>query len=840
MKKWFIILLLMLVCVGTWYFLPYFHRSFSQQVIRGALYKDPDQCIAGSGQLKCREQVIPHLFFLRPLSCVAYAEDRQLYEGCVHLSEENLILNGYGVDTGVFCTDDGRERCSLIKTIQLAVSNNDLLPCNKLSSASKSWCEELVLFKKEISSDTKNLIDCDKYSASSVQKTICWQKNIFKNGSAQICSRSSNPLFCYIVAAKVLPLDKLCQQSELSGVYAEACRDSIKSNSSKTTESKSDEIFFEHSTDNQPLKPETIEVEKVALSVNQNNFSGLKTGYFQFQVHQSKKTGLVLPHASSVGSDLTVYRSYGLGVGDINSDGKLDLVVGSQHGLAIFKNMGALSFKKIDLGDHLQWINDVEAISPIIEDFDRDGFEDVFFGVPNGQLEILWGSSSGFKEASSLDCQLSGDKSFFKFAFPFEIQGRGRTDLLAVFSVFNQNPYPNIQDRFCGLINIKDRKFKRIAIEQAGYDRFFDFGLFNSIIEVEPDSSKRFLVVGSKIPFFLQVVSNSENQFSILMQDLERNEAAFSSQSVDVIDSPLEKENIYYVPDVGSSRVGIPVSTCLFVGEDQREACKNTLKKHREKLQDTSNNLCAIFKNLNFLELNLCLMNNYSSLRLISKPTISPTVDGKTSAGVTLGKRQLLSNKTHDLGLPNSFGSVRIEDLNSDGYQDVAVLGQSFINFFPLQYFQNNGSNHFADKSLASFDLPLNVGTSMLIEDFDNDGDLDIFTIGSVAEPIIAENKITNSTLQVSVKDWSAVEGNELIRVIVYPPKGQPVIKTLRKGGGNLSQKSSILYFGLGPFQFAKKIQIRWRNGSISTFDGPFAVNERLMITKKGNKIDTK
>ncbi|MYA80300.1 MAG: VCBS repeat-containing protein [Acidobacteriia bacterium] len=112
----------------------------------------------------------------------------------------------------------------------------------------------------------------------------------------------------------------------------------------------------------------------------------------------------------------------GLETADLNRDGRLDLIVASyQDPLARHHDTGMMIFWGQEGGFHSansQWLPGFTPISPVVADFDADGFLDIFSPHYHSDLTrellpnyIYWGSRNGFaaRDRAALICDSADD-----------------------------------------------------------------------------------------------------------------------------------------------------------------------------------------------------------------------------------------------------------------------------------------------------------------------------------------------------------------------------------------------------------------------------------------------
>jgi hypothetical protein len=170
-------------------------------------------------------------------------------------------------------------------------------------------------------------------------------------------------------------------------------------------------------------------------------------------------------------------------------------------------------------------------------------------------------------------------------------------------------------------------------------------------------------------------------------------------------------------------------------------------------------------------------------------------------------------------------------DLDNDGDQDLLVSVDR-NNFYdhttPLKHsllFQNNGDGSFTEISDCAV---VDSGAhSSILEDFDNDGDLDVLNVsfGFAANGVnyLYENEGNdNSWIVLTCKGTSSSSSAYGTRInAIATINGERVIQTreiVPTSGHNSNYPSSRIHFGLGDAETVDTLLIRWPLGHVDTF----------------------
>ena len=169
-------------------------------------------------------------------------------------------------------------------------------------------------------------------------------------------------------------------------------------------------------------------------------------------------------------------------------------------------------------------------------------------------------------------------------------------------------------------------------------------------------------------------------------------------------------------------------------------------------------------------------------------------------------------------GAKEKTASISSGDIDNDGDVDIIIAngrhwpGQNKILF-------NNGKGGFT----VERDLGLERLTSYAAElsDFDGDGDLDIVMNGFNESVRIYRNNIAGKNVIRIILEGKESNKNGIgARVeLKYNNNSKSLLRYLSSSRGFMSSSESVIHFGLGIYEKADKITIKWPSGNIQVLE---------------------
>jgi thiol-disulfide isomerase/thioredoxin len=171
--------------------------------------------------------------------------------------------------------------------------------------------------------------------------------------------------------------------------------------------------------------------------------------------------------------------------------------------------------------------------------------------------------------------------------------------------------------------------------------------------------------------------------------------------------------------------------------------------------------------------------------------------------------------------------------LRTDQTQLMFAEGFSFSGYERDPLYLNLGTKKFIDISGVSGIDSITDGRAGVFADFDNDGDLDVFstTIQGQAHLLFRNNVgQVNNWLRVAL-EGNERTGRDAFSAIVRVKTSQGTLTKVKDGGsGFISQHDPRLLFGLGRDERAEWIEVTWPHGKVERFAGDARAGATLLL----------
>jgi hypothetical protein len=219
-------------------------------------------------------------------------------------------------------------------------------------------------------------------------------------------------------------------------------------------------------------------------------------------------------------------------------------------------------------------------------------------------------------------------------------------------------------------------------------------------------------------------------------------------------------------------------------------------------------------------------------------PEEIPQVDGDNVLLVR-GSDGKLTDRAKDWGLARAgwTWNAKFGDLDNDGYVDLyAANGWYKSEHFESNYFyRNNQGRAFTEETEAS-----GLGTffptlAYTYVDFDNDGDLDVVSVGPYGPVwVFVNNSQSGNAVAFELRGGGANAFGIGAKVTAFSGDGGTMHqkKELLASGGYLSFDAPVLHFGIGAHTAVNRVEIEWPDGARTEIAGPFRAGARHGLSR--------
>src|SRR5215213_2472393 len=164
--------------------------------------------------------------------------------------------------------------------------------------------------------------------------------------------------------------------------------------------------------------------------------------------------------------------------------------------------------------------------------------------------------------------------------------------------------------------------------------------------------------------------------------------------------------------------------------------------------------------------------------------------------------------------------------------------GFSFSGYERDPLYLNLGTKKFVDISGVSGIDSITDGRAGVFADFDNDGDLDVFstTIQNQAH-LLFRNNVGQDSNYLRIALEGDRTGRDAFGAVVRVKTSAGILTKIKSGGsGFISQHDPRLLFGLGKDQKAESIEVTWANGKVERFEAVASAGSTLLLKEGTGK----
>ena len=539
------------------------------------------------------------------------------------------------------------------------------------------------------------------------------------------------------------------------------------------------------------------------------------------------------------------YNGAGVGAGDFNNDGRIDLFFASNQGNnSLYLNEGNMKFKDVTAAAQIpvdsSWSTGVSVV-----DINNDGLLDMYISRVGkyktlhgkNQLLVCTGIKNGIPvyrdETEQYGLGFSGFSTQSAF---FDFDGDGDLDMFLMNHSVNHNG--NFAPR-ANFLNTYD--------SLAG-DQFFrnDNGHFTNI-------TKQCGINSSKISYGLGIVVSDINMDGwpdiYIGNDFHENDYLYINQKNGTFKEELETHIMHTsqfsmgvdaadinndaYPDIISMDM-LPYDPVILkrsLGEDEYQTSLEK-RKYGYNHQYSRNNLQLNLRNGMFAETGF-----YSGIFATDWSWSSLWMDfdndGLKDLFISNGIPKRLNDIDYITYMVNDAVQEKIQNQNLDA-GDMAVINKFPEIKLPNRFYKNTGNARFEDVSKNIAGNPNSFSNGAVYADLDNDGDLDI-VVNNIWDPVlIYKNKATNKNNYLDLKLTGTPQnrnalgarcfvftGGEVIYYEKFPVRGfmSSMEIPLHIGIGKTKADSIILVWPDNTYQYIKtdsmnhNLDIVWKKG---------------------------
>ncbi|MDI1242014.1 MAG: redoxin family protein [bacterium] len=167
--------------------------------------------------------------------------------------------------------------------------------------------------------------------------------------------------------------------------------------------------------------------------------------------------------------------------------------------------------------------------------------------------------------------------------------------------------------------------------------------------------------------------------------------------------------------------------------------------------------------------------------------------------------------------------------------------GFSFSGYERDPLYLNLGGKKFTDISGVSGIDSITDGRAGVFADFDNDGDLDVFstTIQHQAHLLFRNNVGQDSNFLRVELEGSGTSTRDAFGSVVRVKTSAGTLTKIKSGGaGFISQHDPRLIFGLGKDQKTESVEVTWANGIVESFSGDMMAGGAYRLKQGAGKAE--
>ncbi len=495
--------------------------------------------------------------------------------------------------------------------------------------------------------------------------------------------------------------------------------------------------------------------------------------------------------------DFYAYNGGGVGVGDLDNDGLLDLIfTGTQSGLAVYKNLGNLKFKDVtrDVG---MFVKDGAINNGVtVADLTGDGWLDVFISRRYTRNLFFVNNGNGTFTERGLQTGIGLEGNSTTIAAVLDYNRDGFPDL---FMVKNGEPrrqgYLNAGQNDELYRNNGDGTWTDVTKQAGIIDK--GYGLSASVGDVNNDGWPDIYVANDFEERDKLWINNGDGTFQDVASTKLQNMswASMGSDIADVNnDGLLDILSVDMFPRSHYRRMsqlgGMSIYGPFF---DSLQRVHNTLQINRGN---------GYFTNTCYLSGMAATDWSWSVL------AADYNNDGLTDIFVSNGVKR-------DIGDQDILNNLHkpTQEINSSTFQKMPTSrGQNYL-------FMGRGDYAFDDRAMERGLTDSVITNGACYADLDNDGDLDLVlnntdTVAFVYQNLTIENQTPNSNfVRIELQSTEHPHSGVGSRVTVYAG-GKKWVKEYQIVRGFHGTSDPVVHVGLGAISTIDSVVVQWTDGS--------------------------
>jgi len=581
------------------------------------------------------------------------------------------------------------------------------------------------------------------------------------------------------------------------------------------------------------------------------------------------------------------YRSYPIAAGDVDGDGRPDLVVGGTGGVQLFMNLDGRHFaeRRIDVPK----LSGLYAANAALVDLDDDGNLDLFIAAYRGGNHVIYNDGRGhFTHAGHRRLPETAANLAAAAAFG-DLDRDGDLDIyLGNWTSGNLTPLPPEGSRDVLLWNRGSEFFaepmpespsETLSVLISDLDADGDLDVFAGMDFSPPDVLRLGDGRGG-----LALVSDNDGLIPV---------TPYSTMSIDAADINNDLRSDIYLSQITGGAPGQRERLSL---RSVSEACDEYSDEawHRRCLARAAvlesaiparrrgdprpclaiedragRDECTVFAMMRSATLSkdrdLCrkIPAAWEDLSFICEQSFAELFDRDSSAhrfvGGALPQRRnrnvLLVAQSNNgyveraeamgVDLAGWSWNAKFADLDNDRWQDLFVVNgrTQRIERASNMYCANRGGETFGERAKET-GLSSHLATaSYVYVDLDGDGDLEIVTL-AVDGPIwvywngTRENHAIVFELRDEIGNHFGIGARVIVR---YDGEdGLAQMRELKTGGGYVSYDPPTAHFGLAGTDRIDSVEVHWATGDPTEIVGPLSAGHRYRITRRQPVLDAK